>query len=229
MTQRASLRCRCGTVRGYIDDASSESGTRAVCYCDDCQTFAYFLESSLAHGAARFDVGDVLDGSGGTDIYQVASARVVITDGADELCCVRLSPKGLYRYYAGCCRTPVGNTLSARVPFVGVVHSFMDHRADGVSRDQALGRPVGYIQARFAKGAVPPEAHPKVSLSLIARSLRLLSQWWLKGLAKPSPFFDSASKQPRVTPQVLSKAERATLRRKVADEPRAAGTATTAL
>src|SRR5262249_49832287 len=53
------LRCRCGRVRGVASDVSSSSGFRFVCYCEDCQAFARFLERP-----------DVLDPAGGTDIFQ---------------------------------------------------------------------------------------------------------------------------------------------------------------
>ncbi len=69
-------------------------------------------------------------------------------------CCLRLSPKGLMRWYAGC-RTPVGNTASsARVPFVGVPHSFIDRGDSGRSLDDALGPIIGYANARFATGGL---------------------------------------------------------------------------
>ena len=75
---------------------------RVICYCDDCQAFAHQL------GRA-----DLLDSNGGTDIVQVAPASPHIRQGQDKIAALRLSPKGLYRWHARCCNTPVGNTLSA--------------------------------------------------------------------------------------------------------------------
>jgi hypothetical protein len=34
---------------------------------------------------------------------------------------LRLTPNGLYRWYASCCKTPLGNTLGPAIPFVGIV------------------------------------------------------------------------------------------------------------
>src|SRR5262245_3209733 len=94
------LKCDCGKVRGIAAGAGPSAGLRVVCYCDDCQAYAHFLERR-----------DILDQWGGSDVYAMALASVRITDGADELRCVRLSLKGLFRWYAGCCRTPIGNSM----------------------------------------------------------------------------------------------------------------------
>src|SRR5262249_44063266 len=92
------LRCQCGRVRGVANAVSPSAGFRFVCYCDDCQTFARFLERP-----------EVLDPAGGTDIFQMAPARVKLTAGADALRCLSLSNQVL-RWYTDCCRTPIGNT-----------------------------------------------------------------------------------------------------------------------
>jgi hypothetical protein len=96
------LRCRCRHVRGVAIDVSPSSGFRFVCYCEDCQAFARFL------GRA-----DVLDWAGGTDIFQMPPGRVKLTSGMDAMRCLRLSPKSrVLRWYADCCRTPIGNTAA---------------------------------------------------------------------------------------------------------------------
>ena len=115
------LRCQCGHVRGIASDVSPSSGFRFVCYCEDCQAFARFLERL-----------DVLDPAGGTDIFQMPPARVKLSAGTDAVRCLRLSDKGVLRWYADCCRTPIGNTAaSPRFPVIAVIHSFMVHEADG--------------------------------------------------------------------------------------------------
>jgi hypothetical protein len=202
------LRCACGTLRGVALAVSPESGCRVVCYCDDCQAFARFLAQP-----------NILDQWGGTDIFQMAPSRVRITEGEDALACVRLSEKGLHRWYCGQCKTPVGNTVSARIPFVGLIHSFMDHEAhaalaanggSGRSRDETLGPPLGYVQSKFAIGT-PPNP-PNASLAgVIWRSARLLARWWLTGAGSPSPFFDDR-RAPRVVPRILTVEERRALR-----------------
>lgn len=196
-----SLRCRCGKVRGKATEVSRETGNRLLCYCDDCQAFAHFLKRR-----------DVLDERGGTDIFQMAPSRVEVTEGATELRSMRLSEKGLLRWYVGCCNTPVGNTVSARLPFVGLIHSFMDHDGDGHPRDGVLGEPIGYVHGKFAIGGNPPHATGGALVRIIARSTRLMLGWWISGRGKSSPFFDSDTQLPRAKPHVLTAAERSALR-----------------
>jgi hypothetical protein len=135
-------------------------------------------------------------------------SQVTLTEGKEHLRCVRLSPKGLMRWFAGCCQTPVGNTLaSPKVPFVGLVHTFTDHAGDGRSRDAVLGPVRLHMMGRFARGGLPPHAHPSAPPGFLLRTARILGVAWLRGQARPSPFFD-ASGAPVVTPQVLTMAER---------------------
>src|SRR5262249_41181294 len=139
MSQDAQLSCRCGEVRGLVRDASPATANRVVCYCDDCQAFLHYLGRT-----------DLLDAQGGTDIVQVAPASLTF-DRRERIVGVRLGPKGLYRWYASCCRTPVGNTVGPAIPFVGIVA-----QAFGGGADHLFGRPVGSILGKFAIGT-PPE------------------------------------------------------------------------
>jgi len=195
------VRCSCGALRAVARGVSPARGNRVVCYCDDCQTFAHFLE--------RAD--DTLDAFGGTQIYQTSQARLEVTAGKDRLACVQLAPKGLLRWYASCCRTPIGNTLASRqLPFIGLIVRCVDASAVR-SLDQALGpiRVRGY--ARFAKGN-PPDAHPNFPASAIARVLWISLAARLRGDHRRSPFFDARTGAPIATPGVLSAVERAAVR-----------------
>ncbi len=203
MSTQVPLKCRCGTVRGTAE-VSPQSGNRIICYCNDCQAFARFLE--------RDDVNDIMDAAGGSDVFQMAPAHLQITQGAEALRCVRLSPKGLIRWYTDCCRTPVGNTVSARLPFVGVLGAFMDHQGDGRSRDEVLGPPLGHSFAHHAVGGAPAGVNPGFPVRATLRAIRLLARWWLTGKGTPSPFFDPVTHAPRIEPRVLSRAERDALR-----------------
>jgi hypothetical protein len=197
MSAELPLRCTCGRVRGVALDLSPASVNRVVCYCDDCQAFARFLERA-----------DVLDAAGGTDVVQLAPAQVRIDEGADALRCVRLSPKGLHRWYTDCCRTPVGNT-SPRFPFVGLIHSFIDPAA---ACDELVGPPIGVVHDRFATGAIPPLPHRVSMPTLILRVVKNMGSWWISGKGSPSPFFDARTRAPRSAPQVLRVEQRDALR-----------------
>jgi hypothetical protein len=181
-------------MRGVVTDVRPSNSAHAVCYCDDCQAFARWL-----------GIDGVMDERGGTEVVQVAPAQVRWTEGDDRLRCVRLSPKGMVRWYSGCCRTPVGNTVSARVPFVGLPRlAFVELPPD------AVGPAVG-VQGRFAKGGVPPGVHARAPLGLIAHAVRMLTGWWIAGRGRPSPYFDARTGAPRAVPRVLDATERARL------------------
>ncbi|MDQ3232332.1 MAG: DUF6151 family protein [Pseudobdellovibrionaceae bacterium] len=202
MNDHVSLKCSCGKFRGRIDLAGMSS-KRAVCLCDDCQAFAHHL------GRAK----EVLDANGGTDIYTCYPSHLEFTQGADQVKCLRLSPKGLLRWYAGCCKTPIANSPpSSRMPYVGVVHTIMDHAADATTHEEALGPVHMRIQGKFGIGPLPPGTDQKVSLPAILVVLRFLTSGWLRRKQQPSPFFDSKG-QMRVTPYVLTRDERVSLRK----------------
>jgi Family of unknown function (DUF6151) len=194
------LRCRCGHVRGVASDVSASTGLRFVCYCKDCQAFAHSLEQP-----------DVLDPSGGTDIFQMPPARVNLTAGTDAMRCLRFSDKVL-RWYTDCCRTPIANTAAGPgFPVIGVVHSFMGHEVNGRSRDEALGPPLCRLYERSAVGPLSPNAPGPPSLGAYAGHASKILGWWVRGLNRPTPFFDDRTKAPRAVPCLLTPSERAAL------------------
>lgn len=199
MSTDLPLGCSCGAFRGSARGVSAGVGNRIVCYCDDCQSFAHFLGRPA----------EILDVHGGTEIFQTSPARVEIHDGADQIACMRLTPGGLVRWYASCCRTPIGNTLATcQVPFVGLIHSTGVRTPDGFSRDEVLGPVLARVQARFAKGdRTALDAHDRAPLSLVARFAWLLLQARLRGDHRRSPFFDPRTGALRAAPHVLSPEE----------------------
>ena len=171
-----------------------------MCYCGDCQAFGRFLGGP-----------GILDAWGGTDIFQMAPSRVRITSGAQALSCLRLSAKGMYRWYCGECKTPVGNTASPRLPFVGLIHSFIDPDGAGGARDDLLGKPLGYTRTKSAVGDLPAAIRDSSLGRVIGRSVKLLATWWLTGAGSPSPFFDDQTRAPRATPRILTPDQRRAL------------------
>ncbi len=193
------VKCSCGALRGRLREVSSESGNRCICYCDDCQLFAHFL----------WRAEEILDGNGGTDIFQMSSGRLELDAGRERLVCIRLSASGMFRWYAACCNTAIGNTPgSNRVPFVGLIHSCVDHAAEGRSRDEALGpvRMRGF--ARFATGDRSKlEADDGPPLAMEARVIEILRRALEQGEEKLSPFFYADKDEPSVVPRILTPAE----------------------
>src|SRR5215475_15672101 len=192
------LRCRCGEVRGTITGASPRTVNRVTCYCDDCQAFAHQL------GRA-----DLLNDKGGSDIVQVAPATLSFTQGQDRIAGVRLSPKGLYRWHTTCCNTPVGNTLSPAVPFVGLTAQTFDGGARTV--DTVFGAPLGAILGKYAVGQAPAGS-TGINLTLLLRAITKVLGWRLRGRAWPHPFFQLKTREPIYPLKVLSQEQRDALR-----------------
>jgi hypothetical protein len=204
MSTEVPLKCSCGSVQGVARYVSPKTGNRLVCMCDDCQAYAHHL------GRAEH----ILDRNGGTEVFQLTPSQLTLTQGREHLRCLRLKEKGLMRWYAGCCNTPLANTLaSPRIPFVGVPQPFMDHEGDGRTREQVLGPLLARVQGRFGIGELPADAYQRAPLGLIVRSLRILSAAWIKGRHAPSPFFDASTGEPAVAPVVLSTEQREELRK----------------
>ena len=198
MSQIAEFRCRCGEVRGIVGDASPRAVNRVVCYCSDCQAFAH-----------RLGRADLLDAHGGSDIVQVAPASLSFMQGRDRIVGLRLTPKGLYRWYASCCNTPVGNTLSPAVPFVGIIATAFDQGAQRA--DDVFGPPTGAIQGQHAVGQAPPGS-TGINLSLMLGAVVKILGWRLFGKAWPHPFFTRERDTPLYPVKVLSREEREALR-----------------
>jgi hypothetical protein len=198
MRENAELHCRCGEVRGRVAGPSPNRVNRAVCYCDDCQAFLHHL------GCA-----DLLNEHGGTDIVQVAPASLSFGQGQERIVGVRLTPKGLYRWYASCCRTPVGNTVGPAVPFVGIVVAAF--ASETQRPDEIFGPPVGAI---YGKYAVRPVSGVSSGLDprLVVRALRMVFGWRVGGKTWPHPFFDQATRAPKFPFTTLLPTEREALR-----------------
>jgi hypothetical protein len=173
---------------------------RLVCYCDDCQAFLRHL------GRA-----DLLDPHGGSDIVHVAPSMISFDRGSELVTAVRLTPKGVFRWYASCCKTPLGNTATPRLPFVGIVTELFRQAPGARPCDDVFGAPRGRIFGKFAIGE-PPPGSVKPDLRFYARVLRTMLGWKLRGKTWPHPFFDRASGNPKYPVTVLSTAERDALR-----------------
>ena len=191
MGARIEIRCRCGQVRGTVSDPSPRSVNRVTCYCDDCQAFVHQL-----------DRADLLNANGGSDIVQVAPSALAFTQGLNRIAGLRLKPSGLYRWYATCCNTPLGNTLTPAIPFVGL----MAQTFDTPDLDHVIGAPTGALQGKFAIGE-PPKGSTGLNLPVILSAVFRVLGWRLRGKAWPHPFFRREAREP-VYPVTVVPAER---------------------
>lgn len=95
-----SLACICGHLEGKLESVDLGKGERFVCLCDDCQAFARYLGQEKK----------ALDPQGGTEIFAVTPSQIKFTKGLENLTCLKLSEKGMLRWYTSCCKTPIANT-----------------------------------------------------------------------------------------------------------------------
>jgi hypothetical protein len=186
------LQCRCGTLKGYVD--TSKPVNRAVCYCKDCQAFAHYLGRPI----------EILDTNGGTDVIQTIPAKVTFTQGRETLACMRLREKGLVRWYAKCCNTPIGNTTANyRVSFVGLIHNCLEAPP---ALDESFGPVRMWSFTKNAKTKV--KGSPFGMVPGIFRILAMVLRARLNGTYKRTPFFSANSDVPIVTPRILTDSER---------------------
>src|ERR1700741_1590175 len=138
------IQCRCAQVRGEL--RAGAIFTRAVCYCLDCQAYADVLG----------DPDRVLDTNGGTDIVASLQQYVRFSAGSERLGCLSLRARGMLRWYASCCNTPIANTArDPRLSYMGIVSSCLGR--DAGSLDAAFGPPTVTYNAESATGDVPPD------------------------------------------------------------------------
>lgn len=194
------IRCRCGTLQGEVEPR--DVFARATCFCRDCQAFARALDRE-----------DVLDPKGGTDILAMLPAGLRLTAGSAQLACLSLGPRGLLRWYAACCHTPIANTpRDPKLPYAGVLASCA---AGGIEALDATFGPVrAALHARSATG--PVKATPLLAGIGVARIMWGMLRARLQGRHRATPFFDAAgTRRPVAQPRVLTREERAR-----ASEPR---------
>ena len=179
-------------MRGEIDPRNVYA--RATCYCRDCQAFARALGRE-----------DVLDGEGGTDIVAMLPAGVRFTAGIEQLACLSLSPKGLLRWYARCCDTPMANTpRDPKVAYVGILAHCLE--GDRHELATAVGSSRIALNLKSARGQVAPT--PLRTLLGVIRIMRGVLGARLRGRYRDNPFFAGQPPRPIAEPRVLTLAER---------------------
>lgn len=191
MSNTHNIQCKCGQLRGRL--LATGLSNRCICYCSDCQAFIRHLR-----------VPDVLDSQGGTDIVQVPSSKLEFTQGAENLACLRLTDKGMLRWYATCCQTPIGNTPADwRMSFVGLIHTCLS--SENQSLDASFGPVSMRVGVKSAIGADKPAACGL--FSGIAKAIAIIARGRFGGAYRASPFFHPQTGAPVAHPKVLSASE----------------------
>ena len=195
------LRCACGAVQGHVGPGRVGRG---VCYCLDCQSFAHFLGKP----------GDILDAQGGTDVIATLPRLVTLNQGMDKLACMSLSGKGMLRWYAACCNTPIGNTMrDMKFTYVGLVSTCLKDSRRGL--DEAFGPVRMRLNTQSAKGEPKPKNTPAGMLAAMLPFMGSVLMARVNGGWKQTPFFGVESGMPVAQPKVLTREERERLRARV--------------
>ena len=175
------LSCTCGELRAIVRDASPATVNHAVCYCKSCAAYLHELGR-----------GDMLDERGGTHAFSPSPRDFEITHGLEHLALLRMTPKGALRWYAGCCNTPLTNTLpNPKLPFLAIPVAIIDTgELEGPVEDY-----VGPVRARVNgafSGGEKSEQRAGVGalLSMVGHIAPLFFKWKLRGDHKHMPFFD---------------------------------------
>lgn len=193
------IQCKCGQVRGVL--TLTKPTNRCVCYCGDCQAFARHLQ---AHNA--------MDAHGGTEVIHVPPSSLQFNQGTENLACLRLTSKGMLRWYAACCNTPIGNTVAnPRMSFIGLVANTC-LPGNSQSRDAVFG-PVTMVVG--VESAIGDGEKPRAAglVSGMAKAITIMVKERLSGRYRLSPFFNPKTGLAIATPKVLTASELAAAKR----------------
>lgn len=191
------LRCWCGTLHGVVTQPANAQ--RVICYCRDCQAYAHFLGQPKR----------ILDRRGGSDVLLTLPANVTFTSSLATLACLRLTPKGLLRWYAKCCSAPIGNTLASHhLSFVGLVRACLD--AGSSSLDEIFGPVTLWNNTAGAWGSPRPAQVGRGRMT--GWLVRTMVSARFNGSYRRTPFFNLYTGAPIAIPRVLTPAEHARVR-----------------
>jgi hypothetical protein len=195
-SEQHPVQCWCGTFKAVL--LNPGAGNRVVCYCGDCQAFA--------HALGKAD--QVLDERGGSDIVQVLPRNITVAEGKDVLACLRLTPRGLLRWYTSCCDTPIGNTLaSSKLSFIGLLHACLS--SSGRPLDETFGPVRAWVHTKGALGDPKPREAGRAQAA--GWFFRTILKARFNGDYRRTPLFQEAG-DPIVTPHILSDEELEVLR-----------------
>lgn len=134
MPKAQNWTCDCGKVEIRIDLSNA---ARLVCYCADCRAFARFLDHS-----------NILTEAGGTEVVQTLPERLNFVSGKEHLACLNMTGRDRLRWFANCCNTPIGTTLSSRfIPYISVI-------AAGFEDTTAIGPVLAHAHRKHATSRI---------------------------------------------------------------------------
>jgi len=198
----AKIQCSCGKVTGTAYNLSPSSTNHVLCPCDGCQAYAQYLD--------RAD--DMLDAAGNSNIFQMNPKHFKITGGQEYIACVKITPKGPLRWFANCCKTPLGNSFpKGGIPFLGVLPICIGHKGTANEVVRLVGPARATVNARH-----PLSLGQKIKLwAMFVRFFSMLFSWRIFDGKSWKPFFNKATLKPIAKPVKISDTEREVLYGKV--------------
>jgi hypothetical protein len=187
------IRCECSSFTAKMNNLAEATPGLIVCYCRDCQAYLKKLSRT-----------DLLDRNGGTEILPVYPRNIEFVTGSEYLKCNLLSERGLHRWSAKCCNTPIANTKSG-FPWAGIISHCL--KLSEKENESTLDNELGPIRCRvMAKYALrkPKNASQKIHIRDFAILLPFIFLGFIKMKQKHSPFYLESSKDPLSSPIKLT-------------------------
>jgi hypothetical protein len=113
---------------------------------------------------------------------------------------LRLTRKGIYRWYSQCCNTPIANTVGIKLPLVTVYQDFIL-----AEQGEKLANQVEHLGAVNEHQALSPLPKALIGPSPRKTKFKLIVKllgWKLTGKGKPNPFYEDSGRA-IVKPSVL--------------------------
>ncbi len=153
----------------------------------------------------------MLDENGGSNIFQMNPANFEITTGMEHVACMKVTKEGPLRWFAACCKTPLGNTFPrGGVPFLGVLPICLGHKG---TSETVVGL-VGPIRAHTNQRGNTPFGEKIGIFFMMMGLLGKIMKWRIAGGRAYKPFFNAETMRPITKPIVISDAEREALEAK---------------
>ena len=143
---------------------------------------------------------DLLDPCGGTEVIPDYPRESVLRTGAARLRCHRLSATGLYRWTAGGCNAPIGNTRP-RHPRFGVFQPA--YRAADPLNLTRLGPIRSRVMGKFATRSPPFQIARNIGPRNVLVVLPFVQIGWITGKHRHSPFLQEDGRTPIAPPELL--------------------------
>ena len=182
MTTPIAFSCKCGQITGTVPQGPGH----IRCYCDSCRAAEIFLDQPDP-------------GMDGITVMRFPPDQVAFATGKDLLALMQVTPKGAYRWYASCCKTPMFSTASSpKLAYAAL-------KGTAVVDPQDFGKQLGYVYKPLPGGKV---RHKGMGGMIMGVGTTVLSQL-VTGKWKQSPFFDDDAKpiaQPELMPKETRKA-----------------------